>query len=85
MLGQRRRRWTSFKPTLLQCLVLGGVAVTYACIYHFPLASLTRLHTAGAWPYRVLQSVILAILGVILGVCLKIKPFHGCFRFINMS
>ena len=27
---------------------------------HLPLASLTRVHTAGAWPYRVLQSVILS-------------------------
>ena len=27
---------------------------------HLPLARLTRVHTAGAWPYRVLQSVILS-------------------------
>ena len=28
--------------------------------WHLPLARLTRVHTAGAWPYRVLQSVILS-------------------------
>ena len=50
---------------------------------HLPLASLTRVHTAGAWPYRVLQSVILSTWSS--WGCVWGSNLIGCFRFISCS
>ena len=47
---------------------------------HLPLASLTRVHTAGAWLYRVLQSVILSTRSSWGGGgCRRFKP-HWMFQ-----
>ena len=65
------RSWLRDKGEFTQLYMIVNLHIPYT---HLPLVSLKRRLTAGAWPYRVLQSVI-SVHVDILGVSLRFKPY----------